>query len=95
VNFSAVAEAARRAGADVIGYASQAAFLIDAGIANLIAGAADDPRVWAPQAAALQTLLAESEMGELFKVIGIARRPRLLSGFRRGDRREALDTPVR
>ena len=94
VDFSAVADAARRAGGEVVGYTSQAAFLIDAGIVDLITGAADDPRVWAPQAAALQTLLAESEMGELFKVIGIARSPRALSGFRRGDRRSALDGPV-
>ena len=92
VDFSAIAHAARAAGAVVIGYTSQAAFLIDAGIATLITGAADDSRGWAPQAAALQTLLAESEMGELFKVIGFAKRPRSLSGFRGRDRGEALDT---
>ena len=94
VDFSVVAEAATEAGAHVIGYTSQASFLIDAGIADLIAGMADDARTWAPQAAALQTLLAESEMGELFKVIGIARRWRTLPGFMRSDRRSALERIV-
>ena len=90
VDFSAVASAARAAGGTTIGYASQSAFLIDCGIGDLLHGDAIDPRSWAPQAAALQILLSEAEMGELFKVIGIARRERDLVGFGGTDRRGAL-----
>ncbi len=90
VNFSAVADAARRGGAPTVGYASQASFLIDCGIADLLVGGAADARVWAPQAAALQTLLSEAEMGELFKVIALGRYPRVLPGFGGSDRRGAL-----
>ncbi len=90
VDFSAVAAAARDAGGTTIGYTSQASFLIDCGIADLLLGNAIDPAAWAPQAAALQMLVSEAEMGELFKVIGIARRPRSLTGFARSDRRGAL-----
>jgi SAM-dependent MidA family methyltransferase len=90
VDFSAVAAAAAEAGGTTIGYTSQARFLIDCGIADLLRGDAADIRGWAPQAAALQTLLSEAEMGELFKVIAIARTPRELIGFGTGDRRESL-----
>jgi SAM-dependent MidA family methyltransferase len=90
VDFSAVAAAGREAGGSLIGYTSQAAFLIDCGIADLLRGDAAAMVDWAPQAAALQRLLSEAEMGELFKVIGLARGPRDLIGFQRSDRREAL-----
>ena len=90
VDFSAVAQAATGAGATVIGYTSQAAFLIDCGIADLLRGDAANAATWAPQAAALQILLSEAEMGELFKVIGIGRHARDLTGFRRSDRRGGL-----
>ena len=93
VDFSAVGRAATAAGATVVGYTSQASFLIDCGIADLLVGdGADvgDTRGWALQAAALQMLLSEAEMGELFKVLVFGRRPRALTGFRRSDRRGAL-----
>jgi SAM-dependent MidA family methyltransferase len=90
VDFSAVARAARRAGGTVVGYTNQATFLIGCGIATLLRGSADAPSGWAPQAAALQTLLSEAEMGELFKVIAIAKRPWSLDAFRANDRRVAL-----
>ena len=90
VDFSAVADAAADVGGAVIGYTSQASFLIDCGIAGLLRGDAADPAGWAPQAAALQILLSEAEMGELFKVIAIARRPRNLTGFGRTNRVDSL-----
>lgn len=90
VDFSAVAGVAEEAGGLTIGYTNQAGFLIDCGIAGLLTGSAEDPRAWAPQAAALQKLLSEAEMGELFKVIGIARTARELTGFGGSDRRESL-----
>ena len=90
VDFSAVAQAAAAVSVDVVGYTSQAAFLIDCGIVDLMAGDAGDVRGWAPQAAALQTLLSEAEMGELFKVIALSRVGRPLRGFGRSDRSASL-----
>ena len=98
VNFSAIASAVRAAGGEVRGYASQAAFLIDCGIAALLDGTAGDAACWAPQAAALQMLLSEAEMGELFKVIAIGRRTDAEPaepadspiGFGTSDRRDSL-----
>jgi len=66
VNFSAVALAAQDAGLQVLGYTSQGRFLINCGLPQLMAAA--DVRT---QAAA-QPLLLEHEMGELFKVLGLA-----------------------
>lgn len=90
VDFSAVARAARDAGAVVAGYTSLASFLLDCGILGLIDVAPDDARHWIPQAAALQKLLSEAEMGELFKVIAIARTEHSVVGFESSDRRGSL-----
>jgi SAM-dependent MidA family methyltransferase len=67
VDFTAIALAAQAAGLEVIGYTSQARFLVNCGLLDLLQGA--DARTLA----AAQKLLAEHEMGELFKVIGLAR----------------------
>ena len=90
VNFSGIASAVRAAGGEVVGYANQAAFLIDCGIATLLEGNAGDAARWAPQAAALQTLLSEAEMGELFKVIAFGKRADAPIGFRTSNRRDTL-----
>lgn len=75
VDFSGIAEAALDAGADVLGYMSQARFLINAGIAEQLRQAVDPTETarYLPAANGVQKLLAESEMGELFKVIGFSR----------------------
>jgi SAM-dependent MidA family methyltransferase len=67
VNFTGVAVAAQDAGLDVLGYTSQARFLLNCGIAEALAGADLRSRANA------QKLLTEHEMGELFKVIGLAK----------------------
>lgn len=90
VDFSAIARAARDAGGFVAGYTSLASFLLDCGILELIDAAPDDVRQWAPQAAALQKVLSEAEMGELFKVIAITRGQRFVRGFESSDRRASL-----
>ena len=90
VDFTAVATAAVAEGARLVGYTSQAAFLIDCGIGQLIEGVPSEVARWAPQAAALQLLLSEAEMGELFKAVAIARRQWALTGFGRSDRIGAL-----
>ena len=86
VDFTGIALAAQDAGMDVLGYTSQARFLVNCGLAQLLEGA--DMRTLANA----QKLLMEHEMGELFKVIGLARGlPGLRAiGFAAGDRSHTL-----
>ena len=86
VNFTGVALAGQDAGLVVLGYTSQANFLLNCGIADLLAGASLGERAMAHR------LLAEHEMGELFKVIGFAPldAPFDALGFERGDRSHKL-----
>jgi SAM-dependent MidA family methyltransferase len=67
VNWSGVALAAQDAGLDVCGYTTQARFLLNCGLLDLLAGA--DLR----EVAMAQKLLTEHEMGELFKVLALSR----------------------
>ncbi|GAA7759370.1 MAG: SAM-dependent methyltransferase [Burkholderiaceae bacterium] len=94
VNFSGIAQAAVEAGLQVSGYASQARFLMNAGITDLMMSLdPSDARAFLPQANAVQKLLSEAEMGELFKVIALTRGiddAMPLDGFARGDRSFAL-----
>jgi SAM-dependent MidA family methyltransferase len=92
VDFSALAAAAADAGLEVLGYAPQAAFLIDCGITALLAETpAGDPGRYLPRAAGVQKLLSPAEMGELFKVLAVGRgTARPLPGFRAIDRTAAL-----
>lgn len=85
VDFSGIALAAQDAGLDVLGYTSQARFLINCGLPALMEAAP------LPQRVAAQRLIAEHEMGELFKVIGLARGIELDAlGFTHGDRSHRL-----
>ncbi|MCW5575355.1 MAG: SAM-dependent methyltransferase [Burkholderiales bacterium] len=90
VDFSAVARAAPQL--ELLGYASQAQFLINGGITGLLSEipAADAAR-YAPLAAQAQKLLSPAEMGELFKVIALGRGVAgPLPGFARGNRSHTL-----
>ncbi len=85
VNFTGIALAAQDAGLDVLGYTSQARFLLNCGLPELLVGA--DVRA----VAAAQKLINEHEMGELFKVIGLSRGVQLDAiGFAAGDRSHRL-----
>jgi len=89
IDFTGIALAAQDAGLDVIGYTSQAHFLINCGIVELLDDADLKTR------ANTQKLLMEHEMGELFKVIGLAkgcdeRFAHEAIGFVRGDRTHTL-----
>ena len=90
VDFSAIAQAG--AALDLLGYASQAQFLINCGITELLAAVpATDAARYAPLAAQAQQLLSPAEMGELFKVIALGRGiTSPLRGFCRGDRSHTL-----
>ena len=85
VNFTGVAVAAQEAGLELLGYTSQAHFLINCGLVELMQQAP------LAQRAAAQKLIMEHEMGELFKVIGLVRGPVFEAlGFARGDRSHRL-----
>ncbi|PTB21461.1 hypothetical protein C9I57_07345 [Trinickia symbiotica] len=92
VEFTGIAEAGVETGADLLGYTSQARFLMNAGITEAL-GELDpaDPARFLPAANAVQKLLSEAEMGELFKVIAFSRGvDGTLDAFARGDRSHTL-----
>ncbi|HSI50113.1 MAG TPA: SAM-dependent methyltransferase [Ideonella sp.] len=86
VNFTGIALAGQQAGLDVIGYTSQAHFLFNCGIAEMMAGAELRERAMG------QKLVTEHEMGELFKVIAFATPGLQFNplGFAHGDRMHRL-----
>jgi SAM-dependent MidA family methyltransferase len=92
VDFTAMADAALAAGLDVLGYTSQARFLMNAGLPQLLAQLdPSDAQQYARAMAPVQKLIAETEMGELFKVLAIGRGVTgPLTGFASGDRRHRL-----
>jgi SAM-dependent MidA family methyltransferase len=92
VDFGAVAAAAHEGGAALLGYTTQANFLINCGITDLLAQTpASDARAYAPLAAQAQKLLSPAEMGELFKVIALGKGiANPLIGFTRGDKSHTL-----
>lgn len=92
VDFSALARAGMEAGLDLAGYASQASFLLNAGLTELLMQTPPtDAAAFLPQSNAVQRLVSPAEMGDLFKVIALTKGefPQL-TGFARGDRRHTL-----
>lgn len=92
VEFSGIAQAGVEAGADLLGYTSQARFLMNAGLIDLLAEL--DPRDtlhFLPAASAVQKLVSEAEMGEMFKVIAFSRgiEP-AITAFAHGNRSHTL-----
>jgi SAM-dependent MidA family methyltransferase len=92
VDFSAISRTARATGLDLLGYTTQAHFLVNCGITDLLLRTPpEDAARYLPQSAAVQKLVSPAEMGELFKAIAFGRRfDAPLSGFRQGDRSAAL-----
>ncbi len=92
VDFTAVADAALEAGLDVCGYATQANFLLAGGITALLAETPVDAAAsYLPLSSGVQKLLSPAEMGELFKVIGMAKKNAPCpSAFSLGDQRHRL-----
>ncbi|SMG39243.1 class I SAM-dependent methyltransferase [Paraburkholderia susongensis] len=92
VEFTGIAEAGVETGADLLGFTSQARFLLNAGITEAL-GEIDpaDTARFLPAANAVQKLLSEAEMGELFKVIAFSRGlDDTLQAFSSGDRSHTL-----
>ena len=94
VDFTAIAEAGRLAGLEVVGYSSQADFLLATGLMEFIEDS--DPREARTHlrlSRQIKKLTLPSEMGELFKVIAMGRNlasEEQLLGFTRRDRRGRL-----
>ena len=91
VDFTAMALAAQDAGLDVLGYFSQAGFLLGAGIGELLLRTdPSDVKAYLPQANALQKLVSPAEMGELFKVLAVGRGVELPQAIAAQDRSHRL-----
>jgi len=86
VDFTGIALTAQDAGLTVLGYCSQARFLLNLGLAERMAQSD------LPARANAMKLIAEHEMGELFKVIGLATPDHVWAaqGFAHGDRSHRL-----
>lgn len=92
VDFTAIAEAGCEAGLDLLGYTTQASFLFNCGLTDVLARTpvADSLR-YLPLANAVQKLVSPAEMGELFKVIALGKGiTEALQGFVTGDRSATL-----
>jgi SAM-dependent MidA family methyltransferase len=93
IDFTAIAEAAHEAGADVAGYTTQATFLMNCGIVDLLSERQKmaNPASSARATGALNLLLSPNEMGELFKVIALTKGiSEPLIGFAHGDKTHTL-----
>ena len=84
VDFTGIALAAQDAGLHVLGYTSQAHFLINCGLLEPLAEAPLEEKAMA------QKLITEHEMGELFKVIALGTHAWEPLGFKQGDRSHTL-----
>ena len=92
VDFSAITEATENTELMLLGYTTQAYFLINCGITEILAQtSAEDINHYLPQANQLQKLISPAEMGELFKVIAFGKNfSKPLLGFRTGDKSRLL-----
>jgi SAM-dependent MidA family methyltransferase len=84
VNFTGVALAAQEMGLQVLGYTSQAHFLLNSGLLPLLENASVSERSMA------QKLIQDHEMGELFKVIAVGTDEWTPMGFVQADRTHRL-----
>ena len=84
VDFTGIALAAQDAGLHVLGYTSQAHFLINCGLLEPLVNASLEEKTMA------QKLITEHEMGELFKVIALGTHAWEPMGFKQGDRSHTL-----
>lgn len=92
VDFTAIAEAGERAGLDVAGFTTQAAFLVGCGILERLREVGPPETTdYLREASAVQMLLSPAEMGELFKVLALARGDGIAwTGFTLADMRHRL-----
>jgi len=92
VDFTSVANTGEHNGLELMGFCSQAQFLMNCGILDIMSQVSPhDMARYAPLAAAAQKLLSPAEMGDLFKVIALGRGlEQALVGFVSGDKSHTL-----
>lgn len=92
VDFSAIAKAATGAGLQLAGFTTQANFLINCGITEILSRMpASDSLRYLPLSNQATRLLSPAEMGDLFKAIAFSRDfDNPLLGFARGNRQHTL-----
>jgi SAM-dependent MidA family methyltransferase len=73
VDFTAIGEAALKAGMAVRGYTNQASFLLSLGLTDYLAEAGGDLRAQLELANQVKRLTMPGEMGELFKVMALGK----------------------
>lgn len=92
IDFSAIAQAGAEVGMSLLGYTSQAAFLIGSGLDDIVrASNPNDVRAHLSLTEQIKKLTLPHEMGELFKVIALGRDENVrVRGLERQDRRNRL-----
>jgi SAM-dependent MidA family methyltransferase len=92
VDFTAIAEAGRATGLELLGYTSQASFLLDCDLEKILSASdPNDVRAHLALTRQIKKLTLPQEMGELVKVMALGRGLNMpLAGFRRQDRRARL-----
>lgn len=92
VDFTSIAHAGINNGLTLAGFCSQAQFLMNCGILDVMSQVSPhDMARYAPLAAAAQKLLSPAEMGDLFKVIAFSKNIETpLMGFSAGDKSHTL-----
>jgi len=92
VDFSAIARAGTGSGLSLLGYISQALFLLGCGLDDIATQInQSDARTYLQFTNAVKKLTLPQEMGELFKVIALGRGIEMsLAGFRLQNRRDRL-----
>jgi len=92
VDFTSIAHAGISKGLELAGFCSQAQFLMNCGILEVMSHVSpNDMAHYAPLAAAAQKLLSPAEMGELFKAIAFSKDiEQPLIGFVSGDKSHTL-----
>ena len=92
VDFTAMVESGFEAGMELLGYTTQAAFLLNCGLTDVLERIpVEDHMRYLPQAQAANKLISPAEMGELFKVLALGKGiDETLLGFAQGDRSATL-----
>ncbi len=91
VNFTALADYATQCDLQLAGFTNQAAFLINCGLADIVANQHANQQQVLQSNHAIKLLTLPSEMGELFKVMALSKQFNdELLGFSCQDKRHSL-----
>jgi SAM-dependent MidA family methyltransferase len=92
IDFTAIARAGADVGMELLGYTTQAQFLVNCGLTGILGETpAEEVATYAPLATQVQTLTSPAEMGELIKVIALGKGvSQQLLGFASGDKSHTL-----